>query len=120
MNNQLQSIDMPRIQRVEQSAADSVTLWLQVDAELNVFAGHFDQAPVLPGIVQLHWALALCGEYLRRIDPHAISHIDALKFQHVIQPGAELTLALTLSEQHLAFRFSSAGGDHSSGRVVLD
>lgn len=120
MNEQLQSIDMPRILRVEQSTADSVMLWLQIDPGLNVFKGHFDQLPVLPGIVQLHWALALCGEYLRHIDAHEISHIEALKFQHVIQPGTELTLALTLSDQRLGFRFSSSGGDHSSGRVVLD
>lgn len=120
MNEQLQSIDMPRIQRVEQCTADSVILWLQVDPGLNVFGGHFDRLPVLPGIVQLHWALVLCGEHLRRINAHDISHIDTLKFQQVIQPGAELTLALTLSDRRLDFRFSSSGGDHSSGRVVLD
>lgn len=119
MNEQHQNIDLPQVTGVEHGAAGSVTLTLQVDAELNVFDGHFDEAPVVPGVVQLHWALALCGDYLRPIDPRTISHIDALKFQQIIQPGTQPILQLTLSEQRLEFRFDSPQGALSSGKVVL-
>ena len=119
MNEQHQNVDLPQVLEAQHGAAGSVTLTLQVDAVLNVFEGHFDEAPVVPGVVQLHWALALCGDYLRPIDPRTISHIDTLKFQQIIQPGAQPTLQLTLSGQCLEFRFSSVEGDHSSGKVVL-
>ena len=119
MNEQHQNVDLPQVLAAEHGAAGCVTLTLQVNAELNVFEGHFDEAPVVPGVVQLHWALALCGDYLQPIDPRRISHIDALKFQQIIQPGVQLTLQLTRSEQRLEFRFNSSQGDYSSGKVVL-
>lgn len=120
MTEQLQHIDMPEVVRLEQPAPGSVTLLLRVDPAINVFAGHFDVAPILPGIVQLHWALAFCAEYLQPVKPADVAHIDALKFQQVIQPGAELTLTLDLATDHLSFRFTSVRGNHSSGKVVLD
>lgn len=67
-------------------------LQLLVPSELVYFQGHFPDAPVLPGVVQLHWALhyarlhlGLQGDFER---------VSALKFQTMIEPDTMVTLRL--------------------------
>ncbi len=94
-----------------------------VPEDLYYFDGHFPGAPVLPGVVQLDWAMALGRKYFD-LPPH-FHGINALKFQHMIRPGARVTLELThamtqdLYKQTLHFRYVSAAGQHASGRAVF-
>jgi len=97
----------------------SVVLQLHVPPDLLYFDGHFPKAPILPGVVQLDWALAFGRKYFDL--PARFRAVQALKFQRVITPGATLTLELENDTQKnaLAFRLHSAGGQHASGRILF-
>jgi 3-hydroxymyristoyl/3-hydroxydecanoyl-(acyl carrier protein) dehydratase len=96
-----------------------VTLQLNVSADLDAFKGHFDKAPIVPGVVQLYWTLHFCSLYLRDIPATSIDQIEALKFQHVIQPDTRVELSMEEKNGKLNFAFSSESGRHSSGKIVL-
>lgn len=92
---------------------------LAVDAGLRVFDGHFPQAPLVPGVAQLDWAI----DFARRcfdMPPH-FARAEALKFQQPIVPGLRVELALGWDSQAaaLSFRYESAAGVHASGRVIF-
>lgn len=98
--------------------ADEASLTLSVLRDLLYFDGHFPSAPILPGVVQTHWAeyfgrqlLGFAGEF---------SHLEAIKFQHVIVPEMEVALSLRLDREKnkLYFSYSSGKGQHSSGRII--
>lgn len=90
-----------------------------VPEDLLYFDGHFLGAPVLPGVVQLDWALGL-GRKAFALPPY-FHGINALKFQHMIRPGTRVTLELVhdVQKQVLQFRYASAAGQHASGRAVF-
>jgi 3-hydroxymyristoyl/3-hydroxydecanoyl-(acyl carrier protein) dehydratase len=96
-----------------------VRLELDVHPELEAFRGHFPEAALLPGVIQVDWAIR---EGTRRFGPlGSFRGIKALKFQRPIAPGARVTL--TLSHQpdkgSLAFAYDSAEGRHSAGPAVF-
>ncbi|PUA19796.1 AMP-binding protein [Glaciimonas sp. PCH181] len=100
-------------------AQSRVVLELTVPRELLYFKGHFDGAPILPGVVQVDWAIAYGREYFK-LAPHFLS-MHALKFQRVVMPEAVLQLALQHDTQKssLTFRLTSSAGQHASGRIVF-
>ena len=96
-----------------------LALRLRVPASLSWFRGHFPQCPILPGVVQLAWAVSYGVEHFG-FEP-VVERVVDLKFLRVIRPGAELELELDWSdaERSLGFRFSERESTCSSGRVVL-
>lgn len=105
---------------VEQSVVGSTArIALVIPPDLEWFDGHFPGAPVVPGVVQLKWAI----EHARRCFAisGAVKGIEVLKFQRVINPHTEVTLTLDYSTPRGQVRFSyeSAHGRHSSGRILL-
>jgi acyl-coenzyme A synthetase/AMP-(fatty) acid ligase len=97
---------------------DHVRLGLKVPEDLLYFPDHFAGYPVLPGVVQLAWVEHF-GKLFFAIDK-PFSHMEVVKFTQIIQPGAELTLALDWKAVtgKLYFNFSSGHGAHSSGRMI--
>ncbi len=96
------------------------TLRLRLPPELAHFAGHFPGAPVLPGVLQVQWALALAAPRLG-ITPRC-REMEALKFQRLLRPGDEVELELRLDaargKLHFAYRID---GTHcSSGRLRVE
>lgn len=83
------------------------------------FDGHFPGQPILPGVAQLDWALTWARQAFDL--PAELLRIDALKFQQVVAPGAELDLALQWDAPRgvLTLRYTSALGVHASGKVVF-
>jgi acyl-coenzyme A synthetase/AMP-(fatty) acid ligase/3-hydroxymyristoyl/3-hydroxydecanoyl-(acyl carrier protein) dehydratase len=104
---------------LQQQDETQVTLALHVPHDLLYFQGHFNDAPILPGVVQLDWALTLARRYFD-LPPHCLG-MQALKFQQVIRPGADIMLELQhdADKNALAFRLHSAAGQHASGRILL-
>lgn len=96
-----------------------VTLELTVPEDLLYFDGHFDQAPILPGVVQLDWAVGFGRRYFTL--PPVFRDVAALKFQQVITPGAVVTLELQHDavKHSVQFRYVSGAGPHASGRIVF-
>ena len=96
-----------------------VLLDLFVPATLFYFDGHFAQAPILPGVAQIDWAIHFGRAHFAL--PPAFCAIHALKFQQVIAPEARIQLEL----QHdsaagsLQFRYFSEAGQHAGGRILF-
>lgn len=107
----------PAVRVLEQDAA-RVLLELTVPADLLYLDGHFDAAPVLPGVVQVDWAIHYGAEYLGRAGVFA--GMQALKFQQMIRPECPVRLELSrdAAKGSLAFRYFSEAGAHASGRIL--
>ena len=103
----------------QQREADTAALLLPLDADLIAFDGHFPQAKILPGVVQLDWAIHYARDVFSM--PPRFERMDALKFQHVARPGdcLQLTLGWDAAKSVLSFRYVSDHGVHASGRVVF-
>ncbi|MCS0627855.1 AMP-binding protein [Telluria mixta] len=108
----------PTVRVLEQGDA-RVLLELTVPADLLYFDGHFDVAPVLPGVVQVDWAIHYGAHYLGR--GGSFAGIQALKFQQMIRPEQPVRLELSrdAAKGSLAFRYFSEAGAHASGRILF-
>jgi len=93
---------------------------INVPEELFFLQGHFPQQPILPGVVQIHWAVKLAVARLG-VEP-LFKGIEALKFHRVIKPLTPLKLTLEQAENtgKLHFSYQSDLGVHSQGRIVFD
>ena len=92
---------------------------IALPAELLYFRGHFEGSAVLPGVVQLHWAL----HYARRclgLGPGAARRFQ-VKYRELIRPGERRTLVLRhMPEKHrLSFEYRQGSEARSSGQVTL-
>ncbi|WP_433738332.1 AMP-binding protein [Pseudomonas putida] len=96
------------------------SLQLAVPPDLAYFSGHFPKAPVLPGVVQVEWAMRL-GQQLMNL-PEKFAGMEVLKFQQLVRPGDEVQLHLrfdpTRSKLYFAYRNETA--TCSSGRILLE
>ncbi|MEM9056132.1 MAG: hydroxymyristoyl-ACP dehydratase [Pseudomonadota bacterium] len=110
--------DWPRIDGADVDG-NSATLAVVPHADLNWFRGHFPGHPVLPGVVQTHWA-SLFGRGLLGVTG-AFSHIENLKFERVITPDTALTVSLDYdADRHrLLFSYADDDGRYSSGRIYF-
>lgn len=96
-----------------------ILLRLQVPVDLAFFSGHFPQAPVLPGVVQVEWAMTLGRQYLTL--PSQFAGMEVLKFQQLLRPGDEVDLSLRFDAERgkLYFAFRQGAAACSSGRLLL-
>jgi 3-hydroxymyristoyl/3-hydroxydecanoyl-(acyl carrier protein) dehydratase len=90
-----------------------------VPLDLAHFSGHFAATPVLPGVVQIDWAI-LFGRRHFALPPTFLG-MHALKFQNIIQPDVPVFLELKHDEQKggINFRYFSDAGQHSGGRILF-
>ena len=95
-------------------------LEISAPEELYFFRGHFPEQAILPGVVQVHWAIELARSYLDL--KSSFKGIEGLKFHRVITPCSTLRLTLEKSEQtgKLHFSFASEDGVHSQGRILFE
>lgn len=109
--------DFPRIVAVDEQG-DAVTLTLEVSPDLVWFRGHFPDQPVLPGIIQLHWAVSVAAVLYAHDEPP--QHIKRLKFSNVIVPPRTVVLTLVPhGDLEVQFSIRSDGAQHSQGRLVF-
>lgn len=95
-------------------------LTLGIPPDLAFFSGHFPKTPVLPGVVQVDWALNL-GQQLLALPPR-FAGMEVLKFQQLVRPGDQLELTLRFDPERskLHFAYRNANAACSSGRIVLE
>ncbi|KLU21217.1 AMP-dependent synthetase [Caballeronia mineralivorans PML1(12)] len=91
---------------------------LRVPPTLVHFAGHFPGLPILPGVVQVDWAMRLATDHVPGV--RALASIDQLKFKAPVPPGALLDLTLTHDalRQRVQFAYRLSGRDCASGVFV--
>ncbi|MDD2738607.1 MAG: AMP-dependent synthetase [Methylomonas lenta] len=100
-------------------SADGINLNLYIPENLAYFAGHFDEISVVPGVVQIQWAV----HYARLNLPltQAFRHMEAIKFKELLLPNQQLVLVLRYLEQDgkLHFCYRSETCEYSSGRLYF-
>ncbi|MGA9573134.1 MAG: hypothetical protein WBS20_04205 [Lysobacterales bacterium] len=93
-------------------------LLLDVGSELVFFQGHFPDNPILPGITQLHWAVAAAMRLFEFSEVPC--EVKRLKFMHIIRPSSILELLLERKKiNEVEFQFSSSGQIHSTACLTF-
>lgn len=103
-------------EKVDDSKA---TIQCKIPADLVYFDGHFDGAPILPGVVQVHWAEAF-GRRLFSIEG-SFKRLEVIKFRQIISPNITISVVLKYDQKlnKLTFQYESNKGVHSSGRICF-
>jgi 3-hydroxymyristoyl/3-hydroxydecanoyl-(acyl carrier protein) dehydratase len=107
-------------QIIDQQLEDGqLTLEFYIPTQLVYFDGHMLNRPILPGIVQIHWAEAFGRRWLGVTG--RFERLEVIKFQKVILPRYNVSLSLNFNDstQKLSFRYESEKGVHSSGRICF-
>jgi hypothetical protein len=103
-------------------AQGHVDAQLLVTPDLAGFAGHFPDFPILPGVVQLDWAIHYAQEFLLLDGP--VVRVERLKLTCPISPNTSLRLSLSYDagKSSVDFRFYrpiDGTGDGDSAREPL-
>jgi hypothetical protein len=113
------ALDRPRVRCVSIVSACVLEARLFVPYDLRVFEGHFHSIPLVPGVVQIAWALGLAEGRLAGIG--RLRGIQAVKFRRLVRPGMELQYALqwSASNRQLQFESRHAGLTTAAGRLCM-
>lgn len=110
--------DTPRWIHRGQDSGAAVALLL-VHAELAAFRGHFPGQPLLPGVVQINWAVALAAEQLQSAyAPQRFAGLSRIKFKVPVLPGALVAFELKPAPGRLALRVTSQAQVHTQGHLL--
>lgn len=111
----------PIREQLQQAEGESqrLTLALWLDPKLLWFQGHFPQAPLLPGVVQIHLAIHYAQQLLGMQGTFA--GMEMVKFQQPLRPATMATLQLLWQPVTGKLHFTYLLGDEpaSSGRIKL-
>jgi len=115
------SVLLPEVRAVRPlgDGGDEVVLDLHVPPGLTHFSGHYPGLPILPGVVQIDWAVRYAQEHLALSGQFAA--LENIKFLALVLPDAqlELTLKWDAAKARLEFSFATSQRKHSSGRIVF-
>lgn len=96
---------------------DTAILKLIISSQLLWFTGHFPNQPVLPGVVQTHWAGSLaCAVFDLSSEFSAMTKV---KFKTPVLPGQALCLELVhlSARQQVTYRYYEEETDFSTGTM---
>ena len=110
---------LPEIVRVDTDNDVRAELELRVVPEIEHFAGHFPGAAILPGVVQVDWAVRFARRHLPL--QGGFLALENLKFLAVVRPGETLRLTLVWDAERRRLDFSYAGAErkYSAGRILF-
>ena len=110
--------NFPELLCINQSPNHAI-LTLNIPTDLVYFKGHFTEQPILPGVVQLDWAVEYACTVFA-LTGVTVASVKQLKFSQIIVPEQEVRLSLVHDEDKgtTQFRFESDAGAHSSGILV--
>lgn len=92
---------------------------LTVPLDLAHFPGHFPRTPILPGVVQVDWAMNVAQRLMNL--PPRFAGMEVLKFQQLVRPGDQISLTLRFDQERSKLHFAYHNGEAScsSGRILL-
>ena len=110
---------LPDVLAINASKIDEVVLALAIPAQLEAFSGHFPNNPILPGVVQIDWAIRYAALHLGITKPETRDF--QVKFRNIIRPNAPISLTLKIdrSGNRLSFIYQSGDEVMSSGQLKL-
>jgi 3-hydroxymyristoyl/3-hydroxydecanoyl-(acyl carrier protein) dehydratase len=108
---------LPTVVRRESGAEELFVLTAKSDHP--AFQGHFPGDPILPGVIQVDWAIRFAIEAFGPLGD--FQGLSNLKFMSIIRPEEILELRLTLDRAagKLGFRFDGPTDRKSSGVVIF-
>ncbi|MDR0588298.1 MAG: AMP-binding protein [Burkholderiales bacterium] len=94
-------------------------LQLTLPENLIYFDGHFDRAPILPGVAQVNWAIVFGRQYLNL--PDTFGGMRQLKFQNIMKPNDVIHLDLSFDSEKsiLFFRYFLHDTLYTSGQILI-
>jgi 3-hydroxymyristoyl/3-hydroxydecanoyl-(acyl carrier protein) dehydratase len=96
-----------------------IVLELHIPPDIVHFDGHFPGLAILPGVIQIDWALHFAHEHLPLRGEFVA--MDNIKFQAQILPDTRLDLSLDWDaiKGRLEFTFATSQRKYSTGRIVF-
>ncbi len=91
---------------------------LHVPANLHCFDGHFPNQPVLPGVMQIHWA----GEVAKKVfNLSGFTALQGSKFNGMVLPDTHLDLSLQYKPEKQSVKYAYTDGQtkFSVGSLVF-
>lgn len=109
----------PLVTGLERGGACGLGCRVRVPYDLAIFDGHFPTIPILPGVVQVDWAVELARAHLQIAG--RFKGIAATKFRRLVRPGMSLDLTLEHRRESGELRFEYLLGNASAsiGRVLF-
>ena len=110
---------LPEVTAISISDGNRVVLDLHITPDIAHFAGHFPGAALLPGVVQVDWAVHFARRHLPL--EGNFSALDNLKFLGVILPDTKLQLSLAwdAERRRLEFAYATPQRKYSAGRILF-
>jgi acyl-CoA synthetase (AMP-forming)/AMP-acid ligase II/3-hydroxymyristoyl/3-hydroxydecanoyl-(acyl carrier protein) dehydratase len=90
---------------------------LHVPATLIHFAGHFPALPILPGVVQVDWAIRFAARHMNCAPQ--VATVQRLKFMTPVRPDAMLSLVLECDHEQSRVRFDYRLGGRACASGVI-
>ncbi len=118
-NSNSNSPTKPAIDKINKTGENKIELSLNILENLYYFNGHFPDNPVLPGVIQIDWAIKFAKEYLNVTGD--FKGMEVIKFYNFIVPNELVTLTLSYKKDSnkLNYSFKSSHAKFSSGRIIL-
>ncbi len=100
------------------STPNAVEITLKIPADLAYLEGHFPDAPIVPGVVQLHWAVEFAKEVFHISG--IISEGKQIKFSNLLRPEEEICLKLEHfpAKSLIAYIYKTDEKYFSSGKFI--
>ena len=101
------------------STDDDITMTAWVPENLAYLEGHFDEVPIVAGVVQIGWVMHYADTCLG-MSPN-VQRVEGIKFYNLLLPGEIFRLQLTRKADHtVQFSLSGPASKYSSGRMIVD
>ena len=112
--------EVEKLASTADTLAKTFILKLHIPDNLLYFNGHFDQYPVVPGVVQIGWAASILQRLMDR-KTFFIERIEALKFINPLLPDDTCWMELQWSAEKgkASFRLYKEKQKLTFGRFVI-